>query len=619
MYYSRQVQELSSNKIKVNGIFKASSIVVIIFSAIFIWYSNSFFIKNKKKEVAIYSILGMKKKEIGLLMFFENIFVGILALIVGTPLGAVTAKYFLKILNKCMDSSGGIGYNFDVKSVVMTVIVFMIIFLLNSIKAYRIIYKFRLIELIHAAKEGEKKPKFSIVLALLSLIMMIGGYIAVLKMNFESGGTEMLYKALIVMIVVVAGTYILFNNLIIFLFKLFEKNKKAYYKGENLIGVSQIIYRIKGNSNMLATIAVISAVAITSLSFAFSFNMSINKTMPDECPFSIMYKGGNSDLDKKVETVINRHKEVKTTYKTDIVMINGNGLTQKYKGPYGRDFKAPFDMFVMSASQYKNILKNAGFNDSTGLLNRAENIKINKENQCFFIEVSSLSKGRGRLDGGTLNASIGGKPYKLDISDSDVKGVLGINFPRVVIVVQDKFYNRLLKSNNNNLTIIRAYNFDKPLESKGIVAELNSMIPIERSFSSYYDMYKQVHTLYGSYIFIGIFLGILFVVSTGSIMYYKQLTEAFEDKERYSILSKIGLRKKETLRIVGKQLGFIFLMPLIFGIAHSVVALAAYINYFSVWSRAQIEWIGMIMGVYELIYLCFYLLSIKSYMKIIAK
>jgi putative ABC transport system permease protein len=619
MYYSHQIQLLSSSRIKVGAIFKAAAFVVIIFSAIFIWYANNFFIKNKKKEVAIYSLLGMKKKEIGMLMFFENIFLGIFALIVGVPLGAITSKFFLKILAMCMKSNKPIQYNFDIRAVGMTIFIFMIIFLINSIKAYRIIYKFRLIELIHAAKEGEKKPKFSKLLALLSLTMVISGYIGVLRINLESGGVQMLYKGLFITLLVVAGTYILFNNLIIYIFKLVQKNKKVYYNGENLIGVSQIIYRIKGNSNLLATIAVISAVAITALCFTFSLNVTLDKIAPNGCPFSIMYQSGNEELNKKVEAVINNHKEIKTTYKTDIIMINGSGLTQKYKGPFGKDLKAPFDMFVISASEYKDIVNNSGFNDGTDVTDRAKDIKIDKEDQCFFIEVSNSLEVRGRLAGDELNATIGGKDYKLHISDSSKKCVLGAKFQKATIVVPDTFFNKLLNDNRNNITVIRAYNFDNSLKSESVVAELTKMMPKDRIFSSYYDMYAEVHTLYGSYVFIGAFLGILFVVSTGSIMYYKQLTEAYEDKNRYSVLSKIGLTKKETLKIVSKQLGFIFVMPLLFGILHSIFPLIAYIKYFAGWSMSQMKWVLMTMGVYAAIYLCFYLLSVKSYMKVITK
>lgn len=618
IYYNPEIQAFSSGRAKVVAVFKVAAFIVIIFSALFIWYANSFFIKNKKKEVAIYSLLGMKKKEIGILMFFENIFLGVLALVVGIPLGAFTSRFFLKLLTICMKSDITISYTFNIRPIVMTSLVFLVIFLLNSIKAYGIIYKYKLIELMHAAKEGEKKPKFSKLLALLSLIMISSGYFIAVKMDFTSGGSQMVYKALIIMVLVIAGTYILFNNLIIYMFKILEKNKKVYYKAENLIGVSQIIYRIKGNSNLLATIAVISAVAITALCFTFSFEEMLKQMIPNGCPFSIMYQSGNEDLNKKVDAVINNHKENKITYKTDIVMINGNGLTQRYKGPFGKDLKAPFDMFIISASEYQNIIKNSAFNKGIDVAERATDIKINKENQCFFIEVSRLASGRGRLTGDELNATIGDKSYKLDISDSDIKCVLGINLQKATIVVSDIFFKQLLEVNPNNLTVIRAYNFENPLKSKNVVSELSKIIPQNRIFDSYYDEYIVAHGQYGSYVFIGIFLGILFAVSTGSIMYYKQLTEAYEDKNRYSILSKIGLSKKETLRIVVKQLGFIFVIPIFFGILHSTFALAAYIKYCGS-SKYMLECVGVMMGIYVIIYLCYYLLSIKSYMKIITE
>ena len=173
IYYNKHMQSFNSERAKISTIFKVAAFIVIIFSAIFIWYANSYFIKNKKKELAIYSLVGMKKKEIGILMFFENIFLGVLALIIGIPLGSFSSTFFLKILTMCLKSSIPIKYNFDIRAVIVTFFVFMIIFLLNSIKAYKIIYKFSLIELLHAAKEGEKQPNFSKALALLSVVMIL--------------------------------------------------------------------------------------------------------------------------------------------------------------------------------------------------------------------------------------------------------------------------------------------------------------------------------------------------------------------------------------------------------------------------------------------------------------
>lgn len=617
IYYTAEIQSFSSSRVKVGVIFKAASFIVILFSAIFISYANSFFIKRKKKELAIYSLVGMKKKEIAVLMFFENIFLGMIALVTAVPLGVFTAGYFLKILTLFMNSAVSIEYTFDIRSLLMTCAVFILIFLLNSIKAYKIIYKFKLIELIHASKEGEKKPKFSKALAIISLIMITIGYVGALLIDAESGGMKMVYEGIVVILFVVAGTYLLFNNLIVYILTTRKKNKKSYYNRENLLSISQIIYRIKGNSNLLATIAVLSAVAITALCFTFSFGMVLEKVEPNGSPFSVMFEGSDNELNEKADAVISDHDEVNVTYKNDFIMINGYGLTDNYKGPFRRDLKAPFDMYIMSKSEYMDIIDNSGFNKGSDIASRPVNIEINDDSQCFFIEVTNLSEGRRRLQGDKLNASIGGKDYEFTISDSDVKCVLGINFQKTAIVVSDSCFNKLLENNKDNITVIRTYNFDKLLESENLCNELSKIMPQDKCFTSYCEMYVSGHTLYGSYVFIGLFIGILFVMSTGSIMYYKQLTEAYEDKERYAILYKIGLTKKEILKIVIKQLSFIFAMPILFALMHSIAALAGYINYCG-WSVSQVEWVSTVLVGYLIIYFCFYVLSVFSYMKVIS-
>lgn len=623
IYYNKHMQSFNSERAKISTIFKVAAFIVIIFSAIFIWYANSYFIKNKKKELAIYSLVGMKKKEIGILMFFENIFLGVLALIIGIPLGSFSSTFFLKILTMCLKSSIPIKYNFDIRAVIVTFFVFMIIFLLNSIKAYKIIYKFSLIELLHAAKEGEKQPNFSKALALLSVVMILSGYFIAMTLDLNVTAEEemkLVYKGFIVMVLNIAGTYILFNNLIIYILKLFQKNKKVYYKGENLIAISQLIYRIKSNCNLLATIVIVLSVAITAICFTFSFYMSIDQIVPNGAPFSVMYENVNEDLDKKVKDIINADGESNITYQADITIINGKGFTKNYTNPKQANPADSFDILVISKSQYDDIIKNSYFNKSTDISERATDIKINDENQCFFIEVSNLAEGRGRLTGNVLNADIGGKDYNINISDSDVKGVLGIHFQKPTVVVCDEFFNQLLASNKDNLTIIKTYNFDNPLKNKEIIDNLEKIIPGDSNFCSYYSEYIELHTIYGSFTFIGVFIGILFVFSTGSIMYYKQLMEATEDKDRYVVLSKIGLRKKETLKIVIKQIGFIFVMPLLFAIANSSAALWVYVKYVanggSV-SQYLIKCIVGMMGIYILVYLLYSLISVRSYMKII--
>lgn len=452
---------------------------------------------------------------------------------------------------------------------------------------------------------------------------MVTGYIIALTLDLNVSVEEeskLIYKGILILILNIAGTYLLFNNLITYVFNLLKKNKKFYYKGEHLIGISGLVYRIKSNSNLLATIVIILSVAITSVCFTFSLNMTLDQIIPNGAPFSVTYKSGNEDLDKKVENIINSDGSDNITYKTSITAVNAKGLTKNYTN--SKSSEIPFDMYVISLSEYNEILEKSYFNKSSDISQRATDIKIDNDNDCFFIEVSKLAEGRGRLTGNTLNAYFAGKEQDIGISDSDVKGVLGINFQKPTAVVRDNFFDDLVKQNKDNLTVIRAYNFDNPLKNQEIVNNISKIMPDNSKFYSYYNVYISLHTLYGCFTFIGAFIGILFVFSIGSIMYYKQLIEAEEDKSRFVILSKIGFTRKETFRIIMRQIGFIFILPLALAVINSSIVLWDYVKYIANGGSTSlfvIKCIDGVMGIYVLIYLMYYLLCVKSYSKIVRR
>ena len=613
IYFNKQIENFSSGRVKVYTIFKAASVLVIIFSALFIWYANSFFIKSRKKEMAIYSILGMKKKEIGILLFCENMFLGILAIIVGIPLGLVASKYMFKILLNIMKAEITITSTIDIRAILATSLIFLVFFIINSYKSYMVIYEYKLIELLSAEKEAEKAPTGSFILSLISIVMIIAGYVIAYR-ELLKGGSRMVYLGLLVLVLVVAGTYILFNNFIILMIKKLKRKKKLYYKGENLISISQILYRVKKNSSTLSTIAIASAVAITALGFTFGFYMSIERIPAAYSPFSLMYIGDDNALNNKVEDVINSHKEVSVTKKTDINVINGDGSTDKYAGPFGKSTGGNFKVNIISKSLYEDILKKSELSKAADSMNIVKKLNFTDENQCFFIEISSDSS-KGRLKGDKVNINVSDKSFNLKIIDSDTNTVLG-SIGTTTLVVPDSTYNRFYKINPKNILTIRGYSLKDSLKSKKLVNDLKEIIPEEKFFNSFYSVYKSTYELYGSYIFIGMFLGILFVLSTGSILYYKQLTEANADKPRYNILMKIGASKKELRHIITKQLALIFGLPLIIGIFHSTAALSVFIKFMNN-NMFVIKCTAGVMGIYSLVYLFYYLISIRSYMKII--
>jgi putative ABC transport system permease protein len=175
--YNTQVQEVVGLSKAFSTVFKAASIVIAIFVTIFIWYSNSFFIRKRKKEVALYSLLGIRKKQIARMLFYENIVMGTVALAAGILMGSLFSKLFIMILIRLMGFSANIIFMIPLKAVINTTVVFIILFLITSIHGYSLIYRFKLIDLFKAENQGEGEAKTSVFRSIVSVLLIGGGYI----------------------------------------------------------------------------------------------------------------------------------------------------------------------------------------------------------------------------------------------------------------------------------------------------------------------------------------------------------------------------------------------------------------------------------------------------------
>ena len=272
--YNTQVQEIAGSSITFFTVFKAAAIVIAIFVAIFIWYSNSFFIKKRKKEVALYSLLGIRKKQIARMLFYENIVMGITALVAGIFMGSLFSKLFIMLLIRLMGFSANIIFMIPSKAVLDTTVVFIILFLITSIHGYSLIYRFKLIDLFKAENQGQGEAKTSVLHSILSVLLIGGGYLIYTK-GFEIFSV---FTILITLVLTVIGTFMLFSSLTPLIIKLSKKNKKRYYKGINMIETSQLLYRIKASARTLAIIAILSATTLTAMdvSAGFYYDLTIN-------------------------------------------------------------------------------------------------------------------------------------------------------------------------------------------------------------------------------------------------------------------------------------------------------------------------------------------------------
>lgn len=250
---------------KIGFILSFGSATTAIFCAVFIWYSNSFFIRGRKKEIALYSLLGVKKRKIGKMLFYENMTMGGVALFVGVFLGSLFSKLFAMILLRLMGSNVNVSFSISLEAVLKTIVVFGLIFLVISIHSYFIIYRFRLIELFKANNKAEKEPKQSIILSLLGFSLLIFGYYYSANIDYIK---YFLNYVVIVMGSVIIGTFLFFRFFLMLLIKISKSNKKKYYKGINIITTSNLLYKIKSNAVMLSIVSLLCA---TTLTFAGTF------------------------------------------------------------------------------------------------------------------------------------------------------------------------------------------------------------------------------------------------------------------------------------------------------------------------------------------------------------
>ena len=597
--YNTQVQEAVGASVNFAAVFKAAAIVVAVFVSIFIWYSNSFFIRKRKKEVALYSLLGIRKKEIGRMLFYENIVMGILALIAGILVGGLLSKLFIMLLIKLMGFSANISFMIPIKAVINTAVIFSILFLLTSINGYRLIYKFKLIELFKAENEGEREPKASMIRSVLAIILIAAGYLLYTKGPL----TLSVFAIPVVLILTVIGTFLLFSSLTLLVIKLSKKNKRRYYSGINMVGTSQLLYRIKGSARTLAIIAVLSAATLTAMEVSSSFYYDLTVNLQKNHAFTYAFASNDKSIDNSFENIVSKYPKNKILSSVDMNFAKVHG--------FWVDADQASNFYLISESNYNEVASARGLKDKVEL-NSDDEVVIYDEILNFTTEKNYAGK--------TINIDSNNQKQTLKVKDYKDYSLANTGMVRRVVVVKDEAYNKYFTK--DNLYRIKGYITDNKKDSEELTNEfisiINNKLPKTDgsyfNYSAYYEDYRAGLTFSGLIIFIGAFLGLVFLVATGSIIFFKQLSEANDDKNRYEILKKIGVTNKEIKASISKQIFMVFALPLVIGIIHSLVASTL----LSKITRLNLTLpIIITIGAYTIIYMIYYFLTVNSYYDII--
>lgn len=539
-----------------------------IFSVLFIFYTNSFLLKRRTKELGLYSVLGMEKKHIVKVLFYEIIYSGLISIGLGMVSGIIFSRLMFAILLNILNFDTSISLKISWYSIGITILFFAVIFLLVILSNVIRIYRINPIDLITGEKKGEREPKSNWFLGLMGIVLLGAGYYLALTIDNPISAINMFFVAVGL---VALGTYFIFTSGSIILIKALRKNKKFYYQKNHFISISNMIYRMKQNAVGLANIAILSTGVLLILSTTISLFVGMEDVMKTRYPRDVFtnYIYENNDVEE-IEKVILEHAndnnlKINNTVKYFNAGLAGylidNEITQvETEGKIS--FSDFYGLGLITLEDYNS--------------NNKLNVELKEGQVLFFANINKYNY---------KDIIIYGERYEIKEKLGKIDFMADPIFNQVVIVLPDmEEMERLVSKINefeggNSAPIYYDYQFDiegnhddKITFASSLRSKLNESIERVGGVEDRYTSRSDFLSIYGSLFFIGIFLGSLFMIATVLIIYYKQISEGYDDKERFVILQKVGMSKKEIKKTIGNQILLVFFLPLVTAIIHIIVA-----------------------------------------------
>lgn len=552
--------------------------VCIIFSVIFLFYINSFLIKRRTKEFGLYNILGMEKRHIARMMFYETLYVAVAGIVGGIITGIVFNKLIFLLLMKLLKVDSIPKYQLPFQSVTKTIIFFGAEFLLILIYNILKVHLTKPVELLKGDKIGEKEPKAKWIIALIGVVTMGAGYTFALTAKDPIKAFTLFLFAVVLVII---GTYMLFISGSIVLLKLLKKNKKFYYNPKHFTVISGMIYRMKQNAVGLANICILSTMVLISVATSASLYVGINGSIRSSCPRDISVSAYYNKNDKRQivrdgidrinkENNIDAKDEFEYENVTEIYNVQEKGVFIRENGYNGSLMSSDNEVYfmTMTTDEFNRITGLSESISDTQAIIYAEDDII--DDTITFIDGNMKSK----LDIAKRLDNI--DEYKEKIGYLGYFEGVGIASKFVILVIND--YD-LIYEFPENKAYYYSINYNTGLskdENEKIIGDIYdyewSKNDINVRANEIYDVRESMEQLYGGFLFIGIFVGILFLMATTLIIYYKQVSEGYEDKQRFEILKKVGMSDKEVKRTIKNQIVLVFFLPVIVSAIHVAVS-----------------------------------------------
>lgn len=628
MYYMVSSLSMNPNMMNMIGgdvmqqILSLGIYVITVFAVIFLFYTNSFLIKRRKREFGLFNILGMEKKHLSIVIALESMIVFLVSMVLGIGIGILLDKAFYLLIAKMLNASIALGFYISYQSIVNSIILFFIIFLLMYVFSLIQINLSNPIELLHGDQHGEKEPKTKWLLALIGLICLGTGYY--MSVSIQDPVTAFAFF-MVAVILVVIGTYMLFTAGSIVILKLLRKNKRYYYKTNHFISVSNMIYRMKQNAVGLGNICILSTMVLVMLSTTISLWVGMNDIIETRFPRDITVSINSVDSNQALYTIDDMNyaieqadiqTEDELVYRTLSVSAfnQGNTYTFGNENMSLQDISNVVVLYFITLDDYNRT-------EGTNVSLAPDEVLVFPSGKQFDHKTIDIASNTFKVKG-ILDSIKADSNYSANLQNSMFVVVDSMDTLFMIDDLQKQAYG------DNASYIHTSYDFNLSKSEKMSVKEATDALIANYPGDTTYMMvdtqegnYEDLLSLYASFLFIGIFLSFLFIMATVLIMYYKQITEGYEDKKRFEIMQKVGLDKREVKKTINSQVLTVFFLPLVVAAIHIVFAFPMiekmlrllYLDNTNLYIMTTV----ICFGVFALVYVLIYFLTSKVYYGIV--
>lgn len=586
--------------------------VIGLFAVLFLFYTNSFMMKRRKKELGLYNILGMEKRHIARVLVIETLLTALCSLALGLGLGILSSRLLFWALGLVVGAAVPIAFTVPLPAVTGTMVLFGAIYLLTLGYNLLQLKLSRPIELLRGGETGEKEPKAHWVLAVLGAVLLGAGYYLALTVQDPLSALLLFFVAVVL---VILGTYLLFLTGITALLKLLKKNKRFYYKLNHFTAVSGMLYRMKQNAAGLASICILFTALLVTVSTTFSLYTSMDGLLRARYPRNVLVSayGANQETKDLIRRNVAETAEHLGLSLEHVIDREGWNITTARVGKELHTQEVPSDAYAVV-----EIFTEREFERFSG-----QEVNLSEDQVLLFDPLGTFPAGDTlQIDGNTF--AIVPCNYKMP----DASTMAQIYEQYYLVFQSGAVVERLLAPSGSNIAPTFSYDFDLAGASAQDIQSFSEALG-DKDFSGPGVSYQQLLwedssssrqdflNLYGGLFFLGLFLGVLFLLGTALIIYYKQVSEGYEDARRFTIMQQVGMSHREVKRSIHSQILLVFFLPLLTAVLHLAFAFPMLEKILLVMGLADL-WLIFLstlgcVGVFALCYLAIYALTARTY------